>query len=261
MKKITHSKGFSLIEVIISLAIFSVLAIYMMNAIKQTQRSEKQITQIIKKRRVLKNISYALRQDIQTLLSVSTNIQYLSYKYYKLHTASEFQSDYLDSRPDISDYIQNKINFPTAGFVGEEQAFYLTSSLNEKPFQLKTGYLLEDCPSGSCLVRKTALQDNRDLSSFDPDSEEKQTLIEGVKLFSLSYFDGEDWKSEFTPPPLKGVYFPLPLPLAVKIKIEFQNSNEPLSLSIPFYQALFSQKIFNQKKVDMPKNKAPEGKP
>ena len=61
-----HSKGFSLVEILISLILFTALSLSMMNVFKQTTRAQDQMEKLIKKRRVLTNISYAVRKDLQT---------------------------------------------------------------------------------------------------------------------------------------------------------------------------------------------------
>ncbi len=241
----------------------------MMNILKQTTRAQDQVERLIKKNRVLTNISYAIRKDLQTPLMVPTDSSYQAYQTYWNYLRDtkwnngKMESDYITNYLDDGGYYNSSFIFPFAGFVGEEQSFYFT---NAHP-RLKVAYVLEDCPGPSnaqCLLRKTAPMDDRALDEF-PESDTKSTsLLEGITQLEIQYLNAKnkEWANTFKlEPPTNFYNFPLTFPLAVKMEIELENS-EPLSLSIPIYPSILSHKIYNPQKVsDPPRQKKPEKKP
>ncbi len=255
-----RSKGFSLIEILISLVLFASLSLSMMNVLKQTTKAQNQIERLIKQNRILANTSYAIRKDLQNPLMIQTDSPHQAYyaywnylrdpKWNNGKIESDFITDYLED----DGYYKRNIIFPFTGFKGEKQSFYFT---NTRP-RLKTAYVLEDCPASNaqCLFRKTAPIDNRDLDEFPESETEKTSLLEGVVQLEIQYLHAKnkEWTHTFQMKHPANFYtFPLTFPLAVKMEIELENS-EPFTLSIPIYPSLLSHKIHNPKRIaDPPK--------
>lgn len=258
---IKHSKGFSLVEILISLILFTALSLSMMNVFKQTTRAQDQMEKIIKKRRVLTNISYAVRKDLQTPLMTAIDHSRIAYQVYWNYLRDpqwnngQVESDYITNYLDDEGYYDRNFIFPVAGFMGKEQSFYFT---NAQP-RLKTAYLLEDCPppsSSRCLFRKTAPIDDRALDDFPKEDSQSTSLLEGVLELNIQYLNArnKEWTRTFTMESPTNFYsFPLTFPLAVKMEVKLENS-EPLSLSIPIYPSILSHKIHYPKKITAPSN-------
>lgn len=250
-----NSKGFSLIEILISLILFTALSLSMMNVFKQTTRAQDQMEKLIKKNRIITNISYAIRKDLQTPMVVATDSSHQAYFTYwnylrdPKRNNGKVESDYITDYLDDEGYYSRNFMFPFAGFKGDEQSFYFT---NAHP-RLKVGYVIENCPSSnsSCLIRKTAPIDDRALDEF-PDSETQSTvLLEEVNELTLQYLNArnKEWTNTFNIEyPANFYNFPLTFPLAVKMDIELENS-DPLSLSIPIYPSILSHKIHSPTKI------------
>lgn len=254
-----NSKGFSLIEILISLVLFTSLSLSMMNILKQTSKAQDQMEKLIKKSRILTNISYAIRKDLQNPLMVSSDSSYQAYQTYGHYlrdmkwNKGKVEIDYITDYLDDEGYYDRSFFFPFSGFAGNTQSFYFT---NAHPL-LKVSYALEDCPTASnsrCLIRKTAPVDNRSLDEF-PESDTKSTsLLEGVTELKIQYLNArsKEWADTFKQELPNNFYsFPLTFPLAVKIDIQLENE-EPLSLSIPIYPSILSHKIHSPKKIEDP---------
>jgi len=254
-----NSKGFSLIEILISLILFTALSLSMMNVLKQTTRAQNQMEKLIKKNRIRANISYAIRKDLQTPMMAPADSSYLAYQTYWNYLRDpnrnnkKMESDYITDYLNDEGYYDRGFIFPSAGFIGSKQSFYFTSA---HP-RLKVGYALENCPSSNsrCLVRKTAPIDNKDIDEF-PESDTRSTpLLEGVDELDIQYLNARnrEWTDTFNiERPINFYSFPLTFPLAVKMDITLENS-DPLSLSIPIYPSILSHKIHIPTKVpEMP---------
>ena len=243
------------------------LSLSMMNILKQTTRAQDQVEKLIKKNRILTNISYAIRKDLQTPLMVPTNSSHQAYQSYwhylrDVKWNGKVESDYITDYLDDEGYYDRSFIFPLAGFIGEEQSFYFT---NAHP-RLKVSYALEDCPAPSnsrCLFRKTAPIDDRSLDEFPESDTQSTSLLEGVTQLEIQYLNAKnkEWASTFkTEYPTNFYSFPLTFPLAVKMDIELENS-EPLSLSIPIYPSILSHKIYYPTKISEPPKGRQRGSP
>ena len=259
-----HSRGFSLIEILISLILFTTLSLSMMNIFKQTTKAQDQMEKLIKKRRILTNISYAIRKDLQNPLMTTTDNSYLAYHVYWSYLRDpqwnngKVESDYITHYLDDEGYYDKTSIFPVTGFTGREQNFYFTNAQSYS----KTAYILEDCPPPSadrCLFRKTAPIDDKNLDDFPEKDSQSTSLLEGVNELSIQYLNAKnkEWTSTFQSEyPTNFYSFPLTFPLAIKMEIELENS-EPLSLSIPIYPSILSHKIHSPTKIQGPPKKDP----
>lgn len=252
---LNNSKGFSLIEILISLVLFTALSLSMMNVLKQTTRAQDQMEKLIKKNRIRTNISYAIRKDLQTPMMVPTDSSYQAYQTFWHYLRDpnrnngKVESDYITSHLNHEGYYNRNFIFPVAGFIGNEQSFYFT---NAHP-RLKVGYALENCPSSNsrCLIRKTAPIDDKALDEFPESDTQSTPLLEGVDELDIQYLNARnrEWTETFNiERPTNFYSFPLTFPLAVKMDITLENS-DPLSLSIPIYPSILSHKIHTPTKV------------
>ena len=252
-------KGFSLIEVLISLVIFTSLSLSMMNVFRQTTRSEQQVEKVIQSSRTIRNVTSAIKNDLQTIIYIPPySIWQESYWHYQMHLKDKYESDYME------DYFpeNNKLFFqefipPKMGFKGEKNIFYFTSpySTDSSFSTVRVSYRIESCEKELlCLIRRTTpLKQN--LSSEWDDEFEQQVLIKDIKEFQVEYFFEDEWKDDFEPPQREGLFFPLPLPLALRIQVKFQNHN--MDFYVPFYSSLTSKEMLSPSKLLQNKNKKP----
>ena len=272
-KAYSFQKGFTLIEVLISLVLFVSISLSLMNVINQTTRSQDQVEKWIKKNRIMKNVSSMIQKDIQNVIRVRNTAHWTfdSYiGYLKENGHDDFFQNHLTSEDQIFLYSQP---FPFTGLAGKAQELYMTLSTNGTNI-VKTAYMLETCknkknPSieSQCLVRKTSsLLQNHELMELDPESIQVQNLIENIENFHLEYFDpdSKEWIDVFLPPPppQRRTYFPMALPLAIKMKITTSSDQNSLEMNIPIYQSILSDKIQIQSQYTPPlKPKPPQAKP
>ena len=250
-----HSKkGFTLIEVLISLVLFVFISLSLMNVINQTTRSQDQVNKWIKKNRVIKNVSYMIQKDIQNVIRTRNTAHWAfdSYiGYLKENGYDNFLQTHLNAEDQTFLYSQP---FPLTGLTGKAQELYLTLYKNGTDI-VKTVYMVETCknkkkPSieSQCLVRKTSsLLQNHELMDIDPESTQVQNLIENIESLHLEYFDPDsrEWIDVFLPPspPQRKIYFPIALPLAIKMKITTSSSQNSIEMNIPIYQSILSEKM------------------
>lgn len=248
--KLKINKGFTLIEILISLFLFSVLSIFMMNAVDQTTKSQEQIEKIIKKNRIVQNASYVIRKDLQMAYS-TLNVKNWMRNRYKGYLEKYGSQHPINQNDEI--YFE-KYDFDETGLIGEENSFFFTSSSqnldSHRPPIVKIGYALESCPakeSEQCLLRKTSLLKGLTINSLDQESLNQTVLFKNVKSLKISYwnFRDKEWKTSFTPYILKGIYFPHPFPIALKFDLEFNNIDRPISMIIPIHLSFLSQNILN----------------
>lgn len=252
-KNLKLHRGFTLIEVMISLVLFVSISLSLMNVIDQTTQAQKNIERWIQKKRRLNNVSYILQKDIQTAVQ-AVSVAYWAYDSYvgysKERGTEDFLQNYLGSEDQNFLYSRP---FPETGLLGNTDEMYLSGSSKEETRSLfKISYTVEPCLDKKtnldvqCLLRKTSLMDDKELSELDPDHLQVFPLIKNVKKLQFQYFNSTDkeWKNSFSPPkPSESVYFPPSLPLAVRVTIEFEDSNKNLEINIPVHQMLISQKI------------------
>ena len=262
-------KGFTLVEVLISLFLFVIISLSMMQAFNQTTRDQKQIDRIIKENRKLHNTFYAIRKDLQRAWG-APNMSNWMYRAYKQHLDHFEESSYFTSElPDEDRIYFTEQHFEKTGFIGKEESFFftnLTTGVKENPPVMKTAYTLEDCPLNEdpstlskCLVRTTSFLLGGDIDDLHEESKNETKLLGNIQTMKVSYFHFQDneWKNEFYPTLLKGMFFPHPFPPAVKIDFEFEQ-NGSRSLVIPIDVSLLSQRIFHEETITLPY--APESK-
>ena len=256
MKNKSHysQKGFTLIEVLISLVLFVSISLSLMNVINQTIRAQDQVSQWIKKSRIMKNVSYMIQKDIQNVIRTRNTAHWAfdSYiGYLKENGYDDFIQTYLSAEDQNFLYSQS---FPFTGLAGKTQELYMTLSTNGTNI-VKVAYMMEACKNkkelsieSQCLVRKTSsLLQNHELTDLDSDSTQVQNLIENIESFHLEYFDpdSKEWTTEFLPPSpsQQTTYIPMTLPLAIKMKITKPSDQNSLEMNIPIYQSILSDKI------------------
>lgn len=250
-------KAFTLIEVLISLALFASLSISLTQVINQTTRSQKQIENIVKKNRLIKNTSYLIQKDIKNSLR-TTNTFHWAYDSYARCLMNQFGSldllqDYMSSED--QSFFQSSQAFPLMQMEGESD-FLFFAQVSPQGVLQKIEYILEDCVNEeeenvSCLVRKTS----EIIDDIDRTSEETLKTVPLVKnvdelIFSYYDFETKDWKDRLevqtkNPFAIRTLehsrYFPFSLPFAIKVELKIDDSD--LRINIPIESAFLSEKI------------------
>ena len=271
---IIPKKGFTLIEVLISLFLFVIISISMMDIIDQTTASQKKLDSIIQKNRRLENTIYVIRKDLQMAYS-QTNVKNWIRHRYKNHLESYGESSYFSEFLDAQDqaYFEEYI-FERTGLMGEKEFVFFTSassSIAEGGAPIaKIGYKLQDCPAEKdagqrCLLRQTSLIHNNTLNELDSDSLKETILLKNVENFEIQYWNQEakDWKSFARETSLKGMFFPHTFPMAVQILLKWQGQS--FSMAFPVDLAFLSAEVFTQSSIsfehELTKIKTPSEKP
>ena len=251
-------KGFSLIEVLISVFLFSVISISIMRVVDQTTKSQKKVENIIKKGRILNNISYLIVKDLQMSWAAINVKNWIRYNY-KQGLTAKGEADYLSSVMDQEDLVYlERYDFNKSGLVGTEDSFFFTSASQNGHGQtpiIKIGYVVEACEAdgkaSKCLMRKTSLVRGQELDSFHKESLKEIQILDHIKDIKISYWNSvnQEWTHTFAPFLLRGIFFPHPFPMAIKMNIEFDNAEDPIDLSIPIPLSFFSFQILNESKI------------
>lgn len=262
-----NTKGFTLIEVLISLFLFSVISVTLMNSVTQITKYQKQIQRIIKKEKVEKNVSQILKSDIQMIFtSIHANfwISQMYVSHLKKYEQSSFFDQYLTAE-NKAYYGDLSRDLPNMGMIGEKNQVIFTSfsqNLEDQLPLVKIKYFLEDCPSKShpnevskCLQRTTSKTLGYKLEELDENTKKTSTLLHDIKNLEFSYCGSpsENTCQESFESQVKGIYFPPPFPYTVFINVNFKDSSKPaLKISIPIYSAILSAHIIKPTTFQFP---------
>lgn len=264
----THQRGFTLIEVVISIFLFSILSIALMDSLSQTTKYQKQIERIIKKSRISKNISQVITKDVQMSVSI-VNVHLWFHSIYQAFLSSYNQDNYFNyilspENKNFFESIETK-DLPPMGMNGEKNKLTITSLSQSSEDHLsivKIQYLTDDCPSriekdktSKCLKRSYSKVIGA-LNTLDHDTTQTSVLLYDIKDISFSYCKKSQICDEvFTPENIQTIYGPLPFPYVVKADIQFEDTEKiNIHLSIPLYLPILSNQIFKSTalKLDPP---------
>lgn len=275
LRRMRQNKGFTLIEVIISIVIFSVISIALMDSVNQTTGFQKQVSRILKAKRVLTSVPQVIRKDIQ-MISNSVSIN-LVIKLLYMNYLNKYHPNYLKNNMDPTDLAYFKGNdLPLMGLIGDETEWILTSSSQSDPDRIpavKIRYVLEDCPDSSsapdntkCLMRYySQITSSSLLNELDPESTKQSVLLSGVTSIEFSYClkdsELEECESSYQAPTPTGIHFPYNLPFAVKVNIQMNESTPPINLFIPLYISILNDNILESKSYTLEPTKISDDKP
>lgn len=250
MKKI-NSQGFTLIEILISLAILATLGLMISQAISQGVKSKKKIQEQIDEVSRLRDAVKLMERDIQLAyhhLDWEKELQDLIKK--KSQTNPQQNQQTTVPRPTDASKIPGGGDLgataadekrevprldPSTHFVGSDTELHFvtmnTSRMSRDSHQadfIEVGYSLRDCKSADgktsskCLWRRTS----KDVDEDPTKGGDEMVLLENVTEFSLKYLGTgkqdwvKDWKSNSSSEPTVKNKFPL----AVEITLATQKT-------------------------------------
>lgn len=261
-KNALSQKGFTLIEVLISLAILATLGVMISQAISQGVKSKKKIQDQIDEVSALREAVKLMERDIQLAYHHRDWEKELQDLIQKKVTSNSNKSPNgaaanqgLSGTPGLSGVAgspqtgqtqntnepQREVERldPTTHFIGSDSELHFvtmnTSRMSRDSKQadfIEVGYALKDCKSADgkntskCLWRRT----NKDVDDDPTKDGEEMVILENVTEFALKYIGRgkqdwvKDWKTKSTDDSTTKDTFPL----AVEISITVQKKSEKL---------------------------------
>ena len=273
-----NKKGMTLLEVIIALSLFAVIAVSLMKTTDTVLKYRKTITEKSKEIKLNRNFTQILRKDLKNIffiedLNSKMHIAFIERKKNPVpRTANPKNSrpgantsrgpnppETIDTteyeQTQIAPYLSNQIQI-TGGFYGEENSLKISTFSNTRLWSDdKTGehnevsYYIKTCQekknkknSSECLWRSSSslVDDNPE----ELEAQEELVLLERVKKFQISYFNmfKEEWSNEWKTNPTDNKN----LPAIIRLNIEYENEKSKLikhNIMIPIYQQYLSLMI------------------
>ena len=272
-----NKKGMTLLEVVIALALFAVVAISLMRMTDTVLKYRKTITEKSKEIKINRNFIQILRKDLKNIFIIEDpnakmHISFIEKKQNPVLPQSTPESRREDpnrgSDPnneantqeatDTTEYEQIQINpylatqtHITGGLHGNEDSLRVATFSNTRLWSDdKTGehnevaYYIKTCKedektSSDCLWRSssTLVDDNPEES----DAQEEFILLKRIKKFEISYFNmfKDEWSNEWQTDQNTNKN----LPAIIKLNIEYENEKTKLikhNIMIPIYQEYLS---------------------
>ena len=184
-----NNKGFTIIEVLVTLIILSMIAIITSNILQSSLQSEKKSTQRLNSIKELNLASSILRRDIRQIANVS-----------------------------IKDFYGNKINGTFISELGSENLMFTTkvkSFSNEVSPLKRVQYVIEN----KNFIRKQYYSSN----PYNQDEFTKSIIINDIDNLKLSFLNENKWHQSWPVSPITSKKIP------TLIKIEFRLDNKDYS--------------------------------
>ena len=184
-----NNKGFTIIEVLVTLIILSMIAIITSNILQSSLESEKISSQRLNSIKELNLASSILRRDIRQIANVS-----------------------------IKDFYGNKINGTFISELGSENLMFTTkvkSFSNEVSPLKRVQYVIEN----KNFIRKQYYSSN----PYNQDEFTKSIIINDIDNLKLSFLNENKWHQSWSVSPITSKKIP------ILIKIEFRLDNKDYS--------------------------------
>ena len=198
-----RKQGMTLLEVVVTLAIFATAFTYISQMIQFHLKQQKKINSRIEISRAKENVFEILKQDLKAaLFFYDINFHFLELYPALSDSSQELSLEEIQQRPPPVNIMEPQFDFSGDG----EKLRFISSvklSLNpEDPPQLyvvKVNYFLRSCKN--FLTRQNSRCLARGITRHWEDIEDEKdqnvvNLLEGVKDVKFSYFDGE-WQKEW----------------------------------------------------------------
>ena len=250
-----NKKGFTLLEVVIALSLFTFISISIMRMTDRSVEYKKKITRNIKDTKYSRTAFQIIRRDIHNMfyrkdMNALIYNEVLSPQENNNQTASKGGSQpeqkvtsHLNEWMRSAVLPYQPVAHPSAeteatGIIGKKDRLHITSRsyirhyANEKSSdQNIVIYYLKPCKSrgkspskettNTCLWRQFSTDVYKSIENIPEAHDKEFVLLEKVKTFELSYYDfpSNDWLTEWRTGPNRENT----LPYAIHIKIEFEN--------------------------------------
>lgn len=256
-----NSRGLTLLEVLITLAILSVLMLFANRSIQSGIASKVKIQEQVDQMGRLRDALRIMEKDIN-----------LAFHYRDIETELQTEVKKLQKsganvvptlKPDRSD--------PTTNFIGNGESMVFpsmnSSRMNEGARQadfIKVGYALRSCKklndkkgSGQCLIRSTSTVVEGDLTKV---KSEDSVLLENVTEFKLRYIGKgkQDWNSDWDTNGQDGAS-KANFPQAVEISITLENGDSEKGKTKKYSMQIVANVHFLNNKAETNTTTAPGG--
>ena len=278
-----RSKGMTLLEMLVSLGIFTFMFIFITQVVKQSQRQVRKIKQEIHKTSSFDHVIELIKKDFNSvsfLLDLNDNFRHSFPVKRNLDESSNRLSPDLSNKKLKNSSQKNPVFMsPYFIFKGEEDkiefvSYSLTDSAQENSLEqwMQIRYFIQDCPdvdkssSSSCLLRSSKRYWNLERERGEG---EALVLFRGFKSLKFSYLISsnvlnqewrDSWKLERSLSfPGSSIGFPqeLPFPFRVKLEVETQDTKQTWSFNVAgFYLRYWNP--FNKEFFTFPKWKPPK---
>ncbi|MCZ0932040.1 MAG: type II secretion system protein [Oligoflexia bacterium] len=283
------SKGMTLLEMLVSLGIFTFMFVFITQVVKQSQRQARQLKKDIYNRSSFDYIVDLIRKDFNSagfFFDLNDNFKQ-NFPLAKDSNESKNKAINDVLKKERKSSLKNLPVFLSPYFVfkGEEDkiefvSYSLTESSSDDSLEqwIQIRYFIQDCPAlDKSSITPCFLRSSKRYWNLEREREEAETLVllRDFKSLRLSYLNGasfldqewrDSWKLERSLSlPESSVEFPqeLPLPFRVKLEVETQGRKHVWSFNVAnFYLRSwnpFSKDFFNFPKWKPPKKPVKPG--
>lgn len=250
--KVNSSKGFTLIEVMISVVIMAVLSLLTYQAIRTASQNRGKVQELLRNEAKLGDALRVLEHDVSRAFHYrNIHFEVLSASRKELQRAnqqpggnnqgSDGQQNQVTPSEALSASLQAPLRPPPnySGFVGDEASLYLTTLSNYRTLsdvpqsdQLTVGYWLDECPRregsnpvGKCLLRSQKYFLERDIEKVG----DVDVVVENVQMLKFRYFGlgQDDWVDRWSSIETGEDFSRNKFPLAVEISLSLYTADEP----------------------------------
>ncbi|CAH0541860.1 type II secretion system minor pseudopilin GspJ [Vibrio marisflavi] len=169
--KVRRNKGFTLIEVLVAIAIFATMSVAAYQVVNQVQRSDE----------VSRKETDQLKQLQRALVFLNNDFRQIAQRHFRTN-GSDPSSNYIDYQEYLLDSDDKGVMFTRYGFFNPMQQFP-RGEVTKVGYRVKNKVLQRvwwrypDTPAG--------------------DKGEVMPLLTGVESFSLRFYDGSEWSEEW----------------------------------------------------------------
>ena len=265
IKIFKNKKGLTLLEVLITLSLFTFISISLVRMTKKTTEYKKKVTKSIKNTRYSRNVLQIIRKDIRNIF-YTKDMNALTHVLWRKENQKnanrnpkkptekasqkqiEQQSKLKAFKNTVESYLFTSIPF-SGGIIGKTNSLHITSLSNthnqesdKNSDQSTITYYLKPCKDrenkkeeSSCLWRKFSLVINQELDNLKDYDE--VVLLEKVKKFQILYYDkfSNEWLREWKIGPNEKNF----LPSSILIEIEFEDRKKQSvkqEINVPLHQ-------------------------
>ena len=267
-------KGMSLLEMLISLGLFSFMFVFIIQFVRQNQRQVRKINQELSQNSSFDHVIDLIKKDfnsISFLFDLNSNFSQ-NFPVEKNQEALQAPSVRTAPKPAASPQSLSVFMSPYFVFKGQEdEVEFVSYSLRESSEEdldlkqwIQIRYFIQDCPSlnesspSSCLMR--AVKKYWGFTEERP-VEETLVLFRGFKSLKFSYLKGsgsfnQDWEDRWELEravvfPETSLEFPQELPFPFRVRLEMETQKEEFVWSFNVADSLlnswnpFSKEFFN----------------
>lgn len=253
IKIFKNKKGLTLLEVLITLSLFTFISISLVRMTKKTTEYKKKVTKSIQNTRYSRNVLQIIRKDIRNIfytkdMNALTHVLWRKENLNPKKPTIEQQSKLKAFENTVESYLFTSVPF-SGGIIGKTNSLHITSLSNthnqesdKNSDQSTITYYLKPCKDrenkkeeSSCLWRKFSPIINQELDNLKDYDE--VVLLEKVKKFQIFYYDrfSDEWLKEWKTSSNEKNF----LPSSILIEMEFEDRRKQSvkqEINVPLHQ-------------------------